>query len=311
MTETPLVSVIIATYYRNGLVRDAIDSALSQEYAPIEVIVVDDSGCGHARPVLEAYDEIKPIYREENGGWGAAYTDGINAASGTYIQLLDDDDWLLPEKLSQCVDVLEEQPAIGVVYTGLIQDTTGRELPDPSYEGDVLEATLRFRTFPCCTITMFLRRSVLLDCLPLSREADDLYLKLCLAQRTPFASIDACLAYRRSQESRKWTGLRRTDEMRRILDVYADLYSGYPAIRQHVRTEIAVREGEYWMEQRIWSIRAIVCFVRATWLAAEGRSRHAIRAISSVFGRPGMSFARWWYNRLSGRKTRRGDQIDG
>ncbi|WP_217900324.1 MULTISPECIES: glycosyltransferase [unclassified Halorubrum] len=36
--------MIIPTYYRNDVLPEAIESALSQEYKPVEVIVVDDSG---------------------------------------------------------------------------------------------------------------------------------------------------------------------------------------------------------------------------------------------------------------------------
>ena len=298
MSERPLVSVVIATYYRNELVEDAIESVLEQEYAPVEVIVVDDSGCANARSVLSAYDDVTAIYRSENGGWGRAYTDGIQAANGKYIQLLDDDDYLLSGKLERSVTYLEANPTIGVVYTGLVQDATGEERPDPAYTGSVLEQTLGFRTFPCCTLTMTMRRSVLGECLPLSDEADDMHLKIELAQRTRFGAIDACLAYRRSRTSRKWVGMDRVAEMRRILRIHADCYEDYPMIRQAVRAEIEVREGTYHLEHSWWSPRAIKCFARAAWFDPDGRFRNLSRAICALFGRPGLSFARWGYNQI-------------
>lgn len=304
MSDTPLVSVVIATYYRNELVEDAIESVLDQEYDPVELIVVDDSGCANARPILSKYDDVTAIYRSENGGWGAAYTDGIRAASGQFIQLVDDDDYLLSEKLERSVAYLEDNPAIGVVYTGMIQDTTGEEYPDPQYTGNVLEQTLHFRTFPCCTLTMTIRRSLITECLPLSNEADDMNLKIELAQRTRFGAIDACLACRRSRTSRKWTGLQRIAEMQRILRIQADLYDEYPDIRQAVRTEIAVREGTYRVESHLWSPKAISCFAKAAWLDEDARFLHLSRMVSALFGRPGIAIARWGHRQIPSDSTR-------
>ena len=304
MSKRPLVSVVIATYYRNELVEDAIDSVLEQEYAPVELIVVDDSGCENVRSVLSGYgDDLTAIYRSENGGWGRTYTDGIRAANGKYIQLLDDDDYLLPGKLERSVTYLEANPTRGVVYTGLVQDTTGKERPDPQYTGSVLEQTLGFRTFPCCTLTMTVRRSILGECLPLSDEADDMHLKIELAQRTQFGAIDACLAYRRSRTSRKWTGMERVAEMRRILQIHADLYEDNPMIRRAVRAEIEVLEGTYRLEHSLWSARAISCFARAAWFDPDASFRHLSRVVSALLGRPGMALARWGYNQIPPTKT--------
>ncbi|OYR41434.1 hypothetical protein DJ75_14110 [Halorubrum sp. Eb13] len=61
----PTISVIITTYYRNELLTEAIESILAQEYEPVELIVVDDSGVGHAEPVTERYDEVKGIAKEK------------------------------------------------------------------------------------------------------------------------------------------------------------------------------------------------------------------------------------------------------
>jgi glycosyltransferase involved in cell wall biosynthesis len=109
-----LVSVVIPTYYRNDGLRRAIESALSQTYDPVEVIVVDDSGERYAEPVAREYD-VTYIAHEENLGGNPARNTGIKAASGEYIQLLDDDDRLLPEKLERQIPALEADPSVGVV----------------------------------------------------------------------------------------------------------------------------------------------------------------------------------------------------
>lgn len=64
------ISVIIPTHYRNDLFPEVIEGVAEQEYEPIELIVVDDSGERHAEPVLSECDDIvdQPIVRDENGG---------------------------------------------------------------------------------------------------------------------------------------------------------------------------------------------------------------------------------------------------
>ena len=291
----PLVSVVIATHFRNHLLQDAIESALDQQYEPTEVIVVDDSGTGHARPVIERYDEVHGIVREENGGWAAAYTDGIRAAEGAYVHLLDDDDYFLPGKLDRSVAAIERYDDVDVVYTGMEQDTLGPVYPDPAVAGDVLDRALAFRTFPCCTITMLIDRSLLAELLPLSSIADDLLLKIELARRTDFEPVDACLVYRRKAYSRKWHGMAMVGEMRRVIDHHAALYDERPAIKREALVRTLVTEGEIRLDRSAWSPAAIACFARASYHADGGRLRHLARCGSAVFGRPGLALARKVY----------------
>ena len=289
----PKISVIIATYYRNNLVQDAIESVLAQEYEPVELIVVDDSGEGHAEPVLRQYgDDLQVITMDENGGWARAYTAGIEAATGEYIHLLDDDDYFLDGKLSKTLAAFEDNPGVGVVYTGLVSDVRGDQHPDPDVAGNVLERALRFKMYPCCTITMLVRRDVLVDVLPLADYGDDLVLKIELARRTTFDYVDECLVYRRKEESRKWVGLEKFEEMKRIVRHQRALYDQYPDIRRAVLAERYEQEGQARLDQRLWSATAILCFLKATYYAEETRFRCGVQVLASVFGQPGLNTAR-------------------
>lgn len=294
----PKISVIIATYYRNTLVSDAIESVLEQSYEPVELIVVDDSGERHAAPVLEQYDAVEAIYRETNGGWAAAYTTGIRAASGQFIQLLDDDDYLLPGKLARTAGVLMDDPEVGVVYSGLKQDTLGEVPPDPAVRGDILINALLFQTFPCCTITMLIDRDVLEPSLPLASHADDLNLKIELATRTRFEYVDACLVYRRKEAGRKWDGTSKIREMKACIAHHEDLYAGYPGVKKRVLAQTYVQEGHVYLSQRPWSPRATVCFAKAAYHTERHRLQFVVRVLASIFGRPGIHAVRTLERRL-------------
>lgn len=288
----PTISVIIATYYRNELLPEAIESVLSQDYQPIELIVVDDSGEGHAAPVLDEYEDVISIIRSENGGWGRAYTQGIETSTGDYIHFLDDDDYFLPGKLSKTIEALEADSTAKVAYSGLIQDDRGMQYPDPAVSGDVLEYALRFKMYPCCTITMLMERDVLLDVLPLATYGDDLDLKIELARRTPFTTVNECLVYRRKATSRRWEGLRRFEEMKRIINHQRSLYDQYPHIRRAVLAERYEEEGQVRLDHHRWTPKAPICFGKALYHADAHRLRLGAQLIASVFGRPGLSAIR-------------------
>lgn len=106
-SSTPCISVIIPTYNRCWILKEAIDSVLSQEYTDFEIIVVDDGSNDATAALLSAYgDQITTIY-QENRGVSAARNAGILMAKGKYVAFLDSDDMWLPEKLSCQVDFFQ------------------------------------------------------------------------------------------------------------------------------------------------------------------------------------------------------------
>jgi glycosyltransferase involved in cell wall biosynthesis len=99
----PLVTVIIPTRDRAGLVTRAIASALAQTHRALEVLVVDDASTDNTREVLAALDDprLRLIRREVAGGVSAARNQAIGEARGDYIALLDSDDVWLPQKTAR------------------------------------------------------------------------------------------------------------------------------------------------------------------------------------------------------------------
>ena len=298
----PKISVIIPTYYRNELVQEAIESVVEQDYEPVELIVVDDSGEGHAEPVLNEYDEVidKPIIREENGGWQAAYTTGIEASTGEYIQLLDDDDYLLEGKLTKTAEILQENPEVGVSYCGAIRSDEGEFYPKPEVKGEILEYALRFQTFPLWTATMLMERDVLLDCMPFAgmAEGDDLEielgdtdLKIELARRTKFDYVDECLVFYRRGENLLWTGERRLKKIKQNIRHQSELYDQYPEIRRALLSEWYGKTARMFLEERPWSAKAILYFLKSTYYAEEHRMERGIETVASLFGQPGLTTA--------------------
>lgn len=108
--EEPLVSVIIRTFKRPAVLAQAINSVIAQSYRNIELIVAED-GADTARQLVSSYKAPFPVVyicsgkniRRSNNGNRA-----LAAATGTYINFLDDDDLLLPEHISLLVAQAEK-----------------------------------------------------------------------------------------------------------------------------------------------------------------------------------------------------------
>jgi len=146
----PLVTIIIPTYNRINMVAKAIQSAVSQTYKNLEIIVVND--CGHdVQIVIDTINDprIKYVQHIENKGLGAARNTGIANSTGKYIGYLDDDDWYFPEHVRILVEKME-QDNIDVIYSNAIQNyqqaqpdgryaTLGRHMPyDMDFVKDML-----------------------------------------------------------------------------------------------------------------------------------------------------------------------------
>ena len=133
-----LVSVIIPTYNRPGYLREAVESIFAQTYPHIEILIIDDGsseGGAFTKSALKPYlstdtqlPKVTYLY-QENCGLVSAVNRGLGLAQGEYIQRLDDDDRLLPEKVARSVELFQAQPEVGLVATGYYQiDAAGQRI---------------------------------------------------------------------------------------------------------------------------------------------------------------------------------------
>jgi len=110
------ISVIVPTYNRADIISETIGSVLNQTYQNFEIIVVDDGSIDNTREIIVNINDprIKYIY-QENAGPSAARNNGIKNAQGEYVAFLDSDDIWLPEKLEKQVNIINDNPDIGMV----------------------------------------------------------------------------------------------------------------------------------------------------------------------------------------------------
>lgn len=113
MTDKPLASILINNYNYGSFLNKAIDSALQQSYSSIEVIVVDDGSTDNSREIIASYEEKILAILKDNGGQASAFNAGFLASKGDYIFLLDSDDYMLSNKVSEIVGIFAKNPEIG------------------------------------------------------------------------------------------------------------------------------------------------------------------------------------------------------
>jgi glycosyltransferase involved in cell wall biosynthesis len=116
-----LVSVIICNYNYERYIRQAINSALSQTYPNIELIIIDDGSTDDSRGIIEKYLKNHPeirYYKQKNQGAIAARNRGLKLAKGELLVFLDSDDTMPNNYLHELYHTAVENRA-DVVYADL------------------------------------------------------------------------------------------------------------------------------------------------------------------------------------------------
>lgn len=125
----PEVSVIIPTYNRRVMVREAIASVLAQTFGGFELIVVDDgSADGTDEELARLGAESIRIERTANRGPAAARNHGVEVARAPLIVFLDSDDLWSPTKLERQLAFMRENPGCEILQCGEIWIRDGRRV---------------------------------------------------------------------------------------------------------------------------------------------------------------------------------------
>jgi glycosyltransferase involved in cell wall biosynthesis len=107
----PLVSILVPAFNAEPWLRDALRSAIAQTWEPKEIIVVDDGSTDGTLEIARQF-ESEQLRVVANEHWGAAATrnEALALSKGDYIQYLDADDVLAPDKIEKQMKALGESP---------------------------------------------------------------------------------------------------------------------------------------------------------------------------------------------------------
>jgi glycosyltransferase involved in cell wall biosynthesis len=150
-----LVSTVITSFNKGPYLPAAIDSALAQDYAHQEILVIDDGSTDQTPEVARAYGDRIRYIRQENRGPSGAKNRGVLDARGEFIAFLDGDDRWRPGKLTKQIECLHHNPAAALIYTdrlvlrgGAIVSASLRAEGKHPYRGRVLDQLLTDMIIP-------------------------------------------------------------------------------------------------------------------------------------------------------------------
>jgi glycosyltransferase involved in cell wall biosynthesis len=130
-TTSPAVSVIVPVYNGEPFLAEALDSITTQDYGPLQVLVVDDGSTDASAAIAARYAGVT-VLQQPHGGIHAALDHGLRRAVGDYITFLDADDRWLPGKLKRQVAAMQQHPTIDLVFGQARQFTMREEAGGPT-----------------------------------------------------------------------------------------------------------------------------------------------------------------------------------
>lgn len=212
------VSIIIPCYNGEKFIDQSIESVYIQDYAPIELIVVDDESTDSSAQRIKAWQQcfsqkgntLKYVY-QKNRGLGGAIDTGLKHVTGAYLTLLDADDVYLPGAIRKKVEFLDKNPEYaGVRNNGWRVCGENRQLFIQSEEEKQITdlfTALSFRRTNNWAGTYMVRTSILFEAYPdrnidPSRLGQNFQILLPVAYGRKFGYIDEPLMeYRIQSES--------------------------------------------------------------------------------------------------------------
>ena len=140
MASTCDISVVIPLYNKSAEIVRALSSVVAQSLQPREIIVVDDGSTDDSLAKVEAFDNpLLRVIKQENRGVSVARNVGIEAATSTWVALLDGDDLWCADFLATIAALIAEYPGCGAYGTAFYIEQDGERIAadTPSEEGVV------------------------------------------------------------------------------------------------------------------------------------------------------------------------------
>jgi glycosyltransferase involved in cell wall biosynthesis len=264
-------SILINNYNYGRYLRQCIDSACTQTYGDLEVVVVDDGSDDDSADIINSYgDRIVPVLKE-NGGQASCFNAGFERARGDVIFLLDADDVFQPDKVAAVMSIYR---SFKVEWCFDVVDQSGvPEKPALVLDRDVTTCDYRaliarghFPDLPAPTSGLSFSRSLLSRILPMpiayGIALSDNYLKFAGSGLAPGAICSVPLTYQRIHSTNRYTGSKafraRQSEIRMITGV--QLARQFPSL-----SAIAVKLVSAGIAERIVLSLAHAPMVFAHW----------------------------------------------
>ncbi len=238
MDKKILITVILPTYNRAGLLKRAVGSVLSQSFSDFELIVINDASTDGTRDFLEALAKedgrVRAVHHATNHypDISGTLNEGLAMAQGKYVARLDDDDyWCDADKLKKQYEFLEQHPDHLIVGGGtIVVDEHDRErfrYEKPETDAQIRDKALLANPFTHSAV-MFRREAALAaGGYGSFKNAEDWDLWLRMGMRGKFHNLqDYFVRYLMTEQSK--TFLFKRSQSREILRIVAAHRKEYP-----------------------------------------------------------------------------------
>ncbi len=192
----PLVSIVVPTFNHALLLRNAIESIRSQTYSQWQAIIVNNYSTDDTVDIVNGFNDDRIFLHNfhNNGIIAASRNIGINHSTGNYVAFLDSDDVWYPDKLEECVSVLENGNDLVCHGELWVSETRGPRKVMYGPKSRASYQQLLFRGNCISTSATVVRRSLLVDLKGFSERPDfvtaedyDLWLRIAkVTQRIEF-----------------------------------------------------------------------------------------------------------------------------
>jgi hypothetical protein len=263
----PTVSVLVPVHNGEAFLAEALESALAQSLAPLELIVVDDGSSDSSAEIAELYGAR--VIRQANAGTAAAVNAARAAARGELLALLDADDRWPADRLAGSVAALGDA---GLVYSDMtVIDADGDVVQESWLElvwdgeppsGRCFGALLAANPATASSIVLRASLSRELGPIPTELRCADWWLVLSAARRAEIAYLDAPRTGYRLHEANIGLGT-----------------SGATLGRAHVRRAVTQR----WFLSSVTAGEATPLELALAWNAFERNVAQALEHLGTPF----------------------------
>lgn len=125
MNKSPLVSIVVAIYNVEKYLKECIDSLCEQTYENIEILLIDDGSTDTSGSICDEYlqrDSRVQVIHKQNEGPASARQCGIKSATGQFLMMIDGDDWIDKETISECMNSFIMYPDIELVLFSYVKE---------------------------------------------------------------------------------------------------------------------------------------------------------------------------------------------
>ena len=202
MNSIPTLSVIIPAYNVKPYIHEAVESALTQSFTDLEVIVVDDGSTDGTMEALQSFNDPRLRRIEQlHAGLASTRNSGIQVARGTYLGFLDGDDLWAENKAERHLEFLRNHPEVDLTFSfARMIDESGKQLsPRSDTRGEICFQDLLIRCPHCNAVLRreTIERAGLFDPDLAGSEDLDVWLRIAMQRKGNIYCIPEFLAFYR------------------------------------------------------------------------------------------------------------------